>query len=276
MTKFRSCQYRSNSVFESCVTSALGPIVEYMSRTFGYARVSTDEQDIALQEDALNKYGVDHIFWEKMTGARMDRPQLARCIKGCRKGDKIVVWKLDRLGRSTVGLIEAVEALEAKGIQLVSIVDHIDTTTAMGKFFFTIMAAIAQLERDMISERTRAGVAAYKARGGKMGKPHFVRDYPKRLARFNELWPIIYGGGMTGLEVIEEMNKADPKAPQVKTPQSFYNWKKKGFEGFYPAEPIDEGENDRPNYRNYMPSDAEWMEEEERMAVRERGGQSDE
>ena len=213
-----------------------------MSRTFGYARVSTDEQDIALQEDALNKYGVDHIFWEKMTGARMDRPQLARCIKVCRKGDKIVIWKLDRLGRSTVGLIEAVEALEAKGIQLVSIVDHIDTTTAMGKFFFTIMAAIAQLERDMISERTRAGVAAYKARGGKMGKPHFVRDYPKRLARFNELWPIIYGGGMTGLEVIEEMNKADPKAPQVKTPQSFYNWKKKGFEGFYPAEPIEEGD----------------------------------
>jgi DNA invertase Pin-like site-specific DNA recombinase len=214
-----------------------------MSKTFGYARVSTDEQDIALQEDALRKHGVDHIFWEKMTGARMDRPQLARCIKVCRKGDKIVIWKLDRLGRSTVGLIEAVEALEAKGIQLVSIVDHIDTTTAMGKFFFTIMAAIAQLERDMISERTKAGVAAYKARGGKMGKPHFVRDYPKRLARFNELWPIIYRGGMTGLEVIAEMNKADPKAPPVKTPQSFYNWKKKGFEGFYPAEPIEEDED---------------------------------
>lgn len=214
-----------------------------MGKTFGYARVSTDEQDIALQEDALNKYGVDHIFWEKMTGARMDRPQLARCIKVCRKGDKIVIWKLDRLGRSTVGLIEAVEALEAKGIQLVSIVDHIDTTTAMGKFFFTIMAAIAQLERDMISERTKAGVAAYKARGGKMGKPHFVRDYPKRLARFNELWPIIYQGGMTGVDVIAEMNKADPKAPPVKTPQSFYNWKKKGFEGFYPAEPIEEDDD---------------------------------
>jgi len=211
-----------------------------MSKTFGYARVSTDEQDIALQEDALRKHGVDHIFWEKMTGARMDRPQLARCIKVCRKGDKIVIWKLDRLGRSTVGLIEAVEALEAKGIQLVSIVDHIDTTTAMGKFFFTIMAAIAQLERDMISERTKAGVAAYKARGGKMGKPHFVRDYPLRLARFNELWPLIYGGALTGKEVIAYMNEADPKAPKVKTPQSFYNWKKKGFEGFYPAEPIEE------------------------------------
>lgn len=211
-----------------------------MGKTFGYARVSTDEQDIALQEDALNKHGVDHIFWEKMTGARMDRPQLARCIKVCRKGDKIVVWKLDRLGRSTVGLIEAVEALEAKGIQLISIQDHIDTTTAMGKFFFTIMAAIAQLERDMISERTKAGVAAYKARGGKMGKPHFVRDYPKRLIRFNELWPIIQAGGMTGADIIDEMNKADPKAPPVKTPQSFYNWRKKGFEGFYPAEPIEE------------------------------------
>jgi DNA invertase Pin-like site-specific DNA recombinase len=211
-----------------------------MSRTFGYARVSTDEQDIALQEDALNKYGVDHIFWEKMTGARMDRPQLARCIKVCRKGDKIVIWKLDRLGRSTVGLIEAVEALDAKGIQLVSIVDHIDTTTAMGKFFFTIMAAIAQLERDMISERTRAGVAAYQARGGKMGKPHFVRDCPNRLARFNALWPIIYAGGMTGKQVIAEMNEVPSKLDKVKTPQSFYNWRAKGYEGFYPAEPIEE------------------------------------
>lgn len=216
-----------------------------MSRTFGYARVSTDEQDIALQEDALNKYGVDHIFWEKMTGARMDRPQLARCIKVCRKGDKIVIWKLDRLGRSTVGLIEAVEALEAKGIQLVSIVDHIDTTTAMGKFFFTIMAAIAQLERDMISERTKAGVAAYKARGGKMGKPHFVRDYPKRLIRFNELWPLIYEGALTGKEVIAEMNAADPDAPRVQTPQSFYNWRAKGYEGFFPAEPIEEDDTDK-------------------------------
>ena len=216
-----------------------------MSKTFGYARVSTDDQDIALQEDALNKHGVDHIFWEKMTGARMDRPQLARCIKVCRKGDKIVVWKLDRLGRSTVGLIEAVEALEAKGIQLVSIVDHIDTTTAMGKFFFTIMAAIAQLERDMISERTKAGVAAYKARGGKMGKPHFVRDYPKRLIRFNELWPLILDGALTGKEVIAEMNAADPAAPKVKTPQSFYNWRAKGYEGFYPAEPIEEDDTDK-------------------------------
>lgn len=216
-----------------------------MSKTFGYARVSTDDQDIALQEDALNKHGVDHIFWEKMTGARMDRPQLARCIKVCRKGDKIVVWKLDRLGRSTVGLIEAVEALEAKGIQLVSIVDHIDTTTAMGKFFFTIMAAIAQLERDMISERTKAGVAAYKARGGKMGKPHFVRDYPKRLIRFNELWPLILDGALTGKEVIAEMNAADPAAPKVKTPQSFYNWRTKGYEGFYPAEPIEEDDTDK-------------------------------
>lgn len=218
---------------------------ETMNKTFGYARVSTDEQELHLQEDALNRYGVDHIFWEKMTGARMDRPQLARCIKQCRAGDKIVVWKLDRLGRSTVGLIEAVEKLEAKGIQLVSIHDHIDTTTAMGKFFFTIMAAIAQLERDMISERTKAGVAAYKTRGGKMGKPHFVRDYPLRLARFNQLWPLIYGGGLTGKEVIDEMSKADPKAPKVKTPQSFYNWKAKGFEGFYPAEPIEEPDTDK-------------------------------
>lgn len=214
-----------------------------MAKTFGYARVSTDEQELSLQEDALNKFGVDRIFWEKMTGARMDRPVLARCIKVCRSGDTIVIWKLDRLGRSTVGLIEAVEALEAKGIQLVSIQDSIDTTTAMGRFFFTIMAAIAQLERDMISERTKAGVAAYRARGGKMGKPHFVRDYPKRLLRFNELWPIIQGGGLTGQEVIDEMNAADPKAPHVKTPQSFYNWRKKGFEGFYPAEPIEEDGN---------------------------------
>lgn len=214
------------------------------SKTFGYARVSTDDQELSLQRDALERFGVDHIFEEHHTGARMDRPALARALKVCRRGDRLVVWKLDRLGRSTVGVIEAVEGMQDKGIEFISLSESIDTTTPMGKFFLTIMAAIAQLERDLISERTKAGVASYKARGGKMGKPHFVRDYPKRLKKFAELWPVIYAGGMTGPEVIREMNKADPKAPKIKTPQSFYNWRSKGFDGFYPAEPIEEADNE--------------------------------
>jgi hypothetical protein len=87
-------------------------------------------------------------------------------------------------------------------------------------------------DREEHRKRTKEGMAALKASGHRLGKPHFVRDYPLRLARWVELWPLIEGGEMTGAQIIEEMNAADPKAPKVKTPQSFYNWKRKAFEGF--------------------------------------------
>jgi hypothetical protein len=213
-------------------------------KTYGYMRVSTDDQDFKLQQDALERYPVDFIFSDKMTGATMDRPGLKRAVKVMRPGDKLVVWKLDRLGRSTMGVLDAVKSMEEAGIELVSMTEAIDTTSPMGRMFLTICAAFAQMERDLISERTKVGVAAHIARGGRMGKKHFVKDYPLRMARWIELWPIIHDGGLTGPEVIAEMNAADPDAPRVKTPQSFYNWRAEGYRGFTLDTPLDEVEID--------------------------------
>jgi hypothetical protein len=213
-------------------------------KTYGYMRVSTDDQDFKLQEDALNRYPVDFIFSDKMTGATMDRPGLKRAVKVMRPGDKLVVWRLDRLGRSTMGVLDAVKNMEAAGIKLVSMTESIDTTTPMGRMFLTICAAFAQMERDLISERTKAGIAAHKARGGRMGKMHFVKDYPLRMARWVELWPLIHGGGLTGAEVVAEMRDADPDAPPIKSIQSYYNWKRKGFDGFILDTPLADVEID--------------------------------
>lgn len=138
---------------------------------FGYARVSTEEQNLDMQLDALNRYGVDKTYQEKLTGTRRDRPQLEELIKVLRTGDKVVVYKLDRISRSTKHLIELSELFNDLGVDFVSINDSIDTSTAMGKFFFRTMASIAELERDIISERTKSGLQAARARGKKGGRP---------------------------------------------------------------------------------------------------------
>lgn len=140
-------------------------------KVFGYARVSTHEQKLDMQLDALNKYGVDEIFQEKMTGTRKDRPKLEEMIKFLREGDKVVVYKLDRISRSTKHLIELTEQFEKIGVDFISIQDNIDTSTAMGRFFFRMMASMAELERDIISERTQAGLKAARARGKLGGRP---------------------------------------------------------------------------------------------------------
>lgn len=218
-------------------------------KTYGYMRVSTDDQDFKLQEDALNRFGVDFIFSDKMTGARMDRPGLKRAAKVMRAGDRLVVWRLDRLGRTTMGVLDAVKSMERAGIELISLTENIDTSTPMGQMFLTICAAFAQMERDLISERTKAGIAAHKARGGTMGKKHFVKDYPVRLARAREMADIILAGGITGQEFIAEMMRVQPE-PKIKSVQSFYNWKstKKGtrppFEGLISDTPLAEVEMD--------------------------------
>lgn len=138
---------------------------------FGYSRVSTLEQNLDSQLDALNRYGCNQIYQEKMTGSRFDRPQLQEMLKYLRKGDTVVVFKLDRISRSTKHLIELSEFFEEKGVQFVSIQDSINTSTAMGRFFFRTMASIAELERDIIRERTKAGLEAARARGRKGGRP---------------------------------------------------------------------------------------------------------
>lgn len=137
----------------------------------GYARVSTTEQILDLQIDALNQTGCERIYQEKISGTQEDRPELKKMMSHLRTGDTLVVYKLDRLGRSTRKLIELVDELEGKGIEFVSIRDNIDTTTAVGKAMFRMLAVLAEMERDLIVERTKAGLEAARARGRKGGRP---------------------------------------------------------------------------------------------------------
>jgi DNA invertase Pin-like site-specific DNA recombinase len=137
----------------------------------GYARVSTIDQNLDLQIDALKKFGCEKIYEEKITGTKKDRPMLAEMMTIIRPKDKIVIYKLDRISRSTKHLIDLSEFFEKKGVEFVSIQDSIDTSTPMGRFFFRILASIAELERDIISDRTKDGLASARARGRFGGRP---------------------------------------------------------------------------------------------------------
>ena len=149
----------------------------------GYARVSTQDQKPALQLDALKAAGCEKVFKEKASGAQRDRPQLTAAVDYMRKGDTLVVWKLDRLARSMKQLIETVEGLEAEGIGFRSVTEAIDTTTSGGKLVFHIFGALAEFERSIIRERTRAGLDAAKARGRKGGRPRAMSDDDLKMAR---------------------------------------------------------------------------------------------
>lgn len=142
----------------------------------GYARVSTGDQDVALQLDALNKAGCETIFQDQGSGAKTDRPGLADALAHVRKGDILVVWKLDRLGRSLPHLIETVAELERRKVGLRSLTESIDTTTPGGRLIFHVFGALGQFERDLIRERTRAGLSAAAARGRKGGRKRVVTE----------------------------------------------------------------------------------------------------
>jgi DNA invertase Pin-like site-specific DNA recombinase len=142
----------------------------------GYARVSTHDQNPALQLDALNAAGCDRIFEEKASGAQRDRPELKAALDYMRDDDVLVVWKLDRLARSLGQLIETVESLERRGIGFRSLTEQIDTTTAPGRLIFHIFGAMAEFERSIIRERTRAGLDAARARGRKGGRPRSLSE----------------------------------------------------------------------------------------------------
>lgn len=209
----------------------------YKGRLVGYMRVSTDEQEFALQRDALIRHGVpeDRIFSEKMSGAQMNRAGLKRAIKVCWPSDTLVVWKLDRLGRSTIGVLEQIKALDDAGINLVSVTENLDTKSPMGKFTMTILAAFAQMERDMISERTAAGIAAKKRADPnfRMGQLHPILDRPKRRAKFKALYETGAVFHMTGGQIVQAMNEADPKLKPMST-ASWFNTKTKTLEAFAP------------------------------------------
>lgn len=165
----------------------------------GYARVSTDDQNLDLQLDALKAAGCQEVFTDKVTGAAKTKDGLEAALKYVREGDTLVVWKLDRLGRTVKGLVELVEGFQARGVQFKSVTDSIDTSTAAGRFFFHVMAALAEMERELIKERTRAGLRAARARGRMGGRK------PKMDASKIESAKTLLDSGMTGQEIANNL-----------------------------------------------------------------------
>ena len=167
----------------------------------GYARVSTKDQVLDLQIDALNKDGCEMIFEETASGAKTDRPELQNLLKHIRKGDIVVVYKLDRLGRSLKHLLEVVSELNSKEVGIRSINDAIDTTTPQGRLFFNISASFAEFERDLIRERTKSGLEAARARGRKGGRRQGMTKEAEQKAILAETY---YKEGKMGVNQIAE------------------------------------------------------------------------
>lgn len=168
----------------------------------GYARVSTTDQNPELQLDALNAAGCFRVWTDKASGAKTDRPELAALMDALRPGDTLVVWRLDRLGRSLPHLIETVTELEARGVAFKSLTEEINTTTPGGKLIFHIFGALAEFERNLIRERTMAGLSAARDRGRVGGRPSSLTAAKKRQAKK------MRGDGVPMTEIAEVLNIA--------------------------------------------------------------------
>lgn len=155
-----------------------------MTSYVGYTRVSTHEQNLNLQLDALKKYNCVQIFKEYASGAKEDRKELKELFKFIRPNDTLVVWRLDRLARSIKQLIKMVDELNNKNIQLISVTEHINTTTPSGKLTFHIFAAIAEFEKNIIQDRVQAGLAASRARGKIGGRPKKMNEDKIKKAQY--------------------------------------------------------------------------------------------
>src|SRR6266545_6082470 len=151
----------------------------------GYARISTTDQNLNLQRDALTQAGCSKIFTDTISGAKADRPGLAQALEFARDGDVLVVWKLDRLGRSLRDLITTITTLHENGVGFKSLTESIDTTTPGGKLIFHVFGALAEFERDLIRERTHAGLTAARARGKVGGRPRSLS--PKKVTQLQAL-----------------------------------------------------------------------------------------
>lgn len=157
----------------------------------GYARVSTTDQTCSLQLDALSRAGCERVYQESVSGVAKERPELAKCLDALRAGDTLTVWRLDRLGRSLKDLMVIISDLEERGVGLRSLTEAIDTTTAGGKLIFHIFASLAEFERNLIKERTKAGLQAARARGRHGGRPVKLNPNQVQKARAMLLDPMI-------------------------------------------------------------------------------------
>ena len=165
---------------------------------FGYARVSTTDQVLHLQTDALTAYGCTKIVEEKVSSVK-NRPALKQLLAELRAGDTLVVWKLDRLGRSLKDLITLVSQVEAKKVQFVSLQDHLDTSTAQGRLMFNLFASLAEFERDLIKERTNAGLTAARMRGRQFGRPEGLDEEGLKKAQAAKM--LYMSGDVSGAEI---------------------------------------------------------------------------
>ena len=168
--------YQNDSLFMSFNKDIIKMLI-------GYARVSTKEQKLDLQTNALHERGCKRIFEEKVSSTKKDRTELTRALDVLREGDTLVVWKLDRIGRSVKQLVSFVEELSDNAINFISIKDGIDTSTSTGRFFFHIMASLAQMERELIVERTQAGLTAARLKGRKGGRPRKMTERKMKSAK---------------------------------------------------------------------------------------------
>ena len=149
----------------------------------GYARVSTQDQNLELQKQALLLSGCERIYEDKMSGSRSERPGLTKALEMLRTDDTLVVWKLDRLGRSVKNLVDIVNELEQRNVHFKSMTDNIDTSTPSGRFFFHVMASLAQMERELIIERTKAGLEIARQLGRKGGRKRVMTDSKLEAAK---------------------------------------------------------------------------------------------
>ncbi len=188
------------------------------SMTYGYARVSTADQTADLQRDALKKAGCDRIFTDVASGAKAHRPELDHMLDLLREGDTVVVWKLDRLGRSLQNLVELIDDFDDRGVQFRSLTESIDTSTPGGTLIFNIFGSLAQFERDLIRERTRAGLEAARARGRTGGRPAILderqakevrRLYESRSVTVDQIASMMHVGRSTIYRCLQKGGEAD-------------------------------------------------------------------